>query len=177
VTNPGSRPTGERVYPCQECVCSKLSEKDEGCQPWYHQTVPVRSWSTSRSLSRCFFCSCYALADQPGAASWHGVLHDEAGLPVGGAVVTLESGEQHRTETTDSAGRFAFTGLAPGTYSVAVRQGARVTSATRTLDVSTGADVENTLQLLAGGSTSARRPKRWQRGVSISGVQPSQDSR
>ena len=98
-----------------------------------------------------FFCSSHVSADQAGTASWHGILRDEAGLPVSGAAVTLESGQQQRTEITDSSGHFAFTGLTPGSYSVVVRQGSRSTRAAHSLDLSAGADVENTLQMLAGG--------------------------
>jgi hypothetical protein len=55
--------------------------------------------------------------------SWNGVLSDAAGKPVGSAVVILHSTSVGRdlTSTTAADGKFAFAGVAAGSYEVTVK--------------------------------------------------------
>jgi hypothetical protein len=94
------------------------------------------------------FSACSA---QPETASWQSTLRDASGNPVAGAIVTLENAQQQRTAATDASGTFRFTSLAPGSYSVSVRQGERVAHFQTNLDVSAGARLEASLRLTATG--------------------------
>lgn len=61
-----------------------------------------------------------SVADALSGALWNGVLTDGAGKPVVGAVVTLHAGSQGHdfTATTAPDGKFAFAGIAAGSYQV-----------------------------------------------------------
>lgn len=54
-----------------------------------------------------------------------GSVADRTGAMLSGATITLRASEtgRSRSETTDSAGRFVFAQLAPGSYGISVRQG------------------------------------------------------
>jgi len=55
-------------------------------------------------------------------ATWNGMLSDDAGKPVAGAIVKLHSaGAQDYTATTATDGKFAFAGIASGSYEISVR--------------------------------------------------------
>lgn len=81
---------------------------------------------------------------QSGAGIAGSVL-SETGLPVAGARVQLEGNGIHLQRTTDGAGRFAFSGLPVGTYSLSAS--ARNRNAYARVDLSS-AGAELTLRLL-----------------------------
>ena len=67
----------------------------------------------------CLTAGLPAAAAQSGEIS--GVVVDATGAVLPGATVTLRGGpDEPRVMQTDAAGRFAFTGIAPGTYTLAV---------------------------------------------------------
>ena len=95
--------------------------------------------------------ACSICSGQQENASWHGTLRDAGGNPLAGAIVTLENPQQQAAATTDASGIFRFTTLAPGSYSVAVRQGERVSHSETRIDVPARARLEASLRLTASG--------------------------
>src|SRR5260370_24141162 len=82
------------------------------------------SWS--RPLARAFFLVIVfvlipSLHSSP-APSWSGVLRDGAGNSVDKATIKLFRAESNReySTTTSTTGPFAFTGLAPGNYTLTI---------------------------------------------------------
>jgi len=84
-------------------------------------------------------------------ASWQGTLRDARGNPVASAIVTLENAQQPRAATTDTSGTFRFTSLAPGRYSLTVRQGERVAHSQTNIDIPASARLETSLRLTEAG--------------------------
>ena len=71
-------------------------------------------------LLPCLLLATVCSAQAP-VAAWSGVLRDKAGEPVPGAIVTLTAaGGARASEATSADGRFAFSNLAPGTWSLAL---------------------------------------------------------
>ena len=78
----------------------------------------------TRSLVVCLgFVLLVSIAWAASGGSWNGVLTDGAGKPVDSAVVTLHSTSARRdyTSTTAADGKFAFAGVAAGSYEVSVK--------------------------------------------------------
>jgi hypothetical protein len=87
--------------------------------------VRVRNHSAaSRILLLCLACGFLlarpAQAQQP--SSWSGVVRTAAGQPVAGATVVLTDETRSVTVITRPDGTFSFANLAPGQYSLVVRQ-------------------------------------------------------
>ena len=61
-----------------------------------------------------------AAAQQHDPKSWTGTLVDSQHVPVAGAVVRVESGAIRQAATTAKDGKFAFSAIAPGAYSISV---------------------------------------------------------
>src|SRR5690349_21250759 len=78
----------------------------------------------TRSLVVCLgFVLLVSIAWAASGGSWNGALTDGAGKPVDSAVVTLHSTSARRdyTSTTAADGKFAFAGVAAGSYEVSVK--------------------------------------------------------
>ena len=94
----------------------------------------------------------------PGATV-SGTVRDEAGRPVPKAAVRaigdVPSAFFPPAERTDTAGRFAFAGLAAGRYVLVAREGSRA-PALETVSVETGADASADLTLGDGGFVTGR---------------------
>ena len=95
---------------------------------------------------------CSICSGQQENASWQGALRDAAGNAGASAIVTLENANHHWAAATDTSGTFRFTNLAPGSYSVSVRQGELVARSQTNLDVPAGARLEASLRLTAAGT-------------------------
>ena len=57
------------------------------------------------------------------ATEIRGNVTDPSGAVIPGAMITISSGSFSRTESTDEAGQYSITGLAPGHYRVRVHFG------------------------------------------------------
>ena len=91
------------------------------------------SWS--RPLARAFFLVIVfvlipSLHSSP-APSWSGVLRDRAGNPVDMAAIKLFAAESNReySTTTSTTGQFAFTGMAPGNYTITISAAGKIWTA------------------------------------------------
>src|SRR5882757_11144460 len=85
--------------------------------PCRHRSVRhVALWILNFSLLGCFI----NLFGQGTTGQLSGTLTDSTGASVAAATVRLENKEngQQRTTTTDSSGRFTFTELVPGTFTL-----------------------------------------------------------
>src|ERR1700732_4010808 len=60
-------------------------------------------------------------------ASWHGVLHDDAGKPVDAATVILTSvtGDHQYRATTSAAGQFAIPDMVAGESRLSIERGGK----------------------------------------------------
>ena len=75
--------------------------------------------------------SASALPAEVQEGSWLGVLRDDSGVAVAGAVLRLSSGSLQLTATSDKQGRFSFRVVPPGEYSLSIAPpGVSVTYAT-----------------------------------------------
>jgi len=83
--------------------------------------------------------------------SWNGTLRDSAGKPVSGAVINLHSSSQHYKTTTSSDGTFAFSGITPGRYELAVSGADKEWKATAPLVVNDESLLMVSLQVSAEG--------------------------
>jgi len=87
------------------------------------------SWS--RPLARAFFLvSVFVLIPSLHSSpppSWRGILRDPAGNPIDMAAIKLFAAESNReySATTSTTGQFAFTGIAPGNYTLTVNAAGR----------------------------------------------------
>ncbi len=90
-----------------------------------------------------------AATDQPQAASWVGLLRDDAKLPVTGAVVELHpvgAGSAY-SAVTGATGGFRFDGIDPGKYSVSVKAQGKTWTLPAPLHVAGGAKLTLGLDL------------------------------
>jgi hypothetical protein len=75
------------------------------------------------------------VAQEIAASEWRGILQDESGKPVSGAVVHLAGKNGRSSATTDAAGRFQITGVVPGRCQLSVSAGGREVKASTPVDV------------------------------------------
>jgi hypothetical protein len=87
------------------------------------------------------------------AASWSGVLRDEAGQPVVEATVRLRgmSGDRNYTARTSADGRFAITGVVAGDYRLSAETDGKTWKATDPVTMKDGVALTSTLQLTQPG--------------------------
>src|SRR3974390_3479646 len=85
--------------------------------------------SSVRRVSLAWAClalplMCYGRSAQSGSSSIEGTVCDAQRHPIEGATVTLESDASAKgmARTTDSEGRFRFSGLTRGTYTFHVKK-------------------------------------------------------
>ncbi|MGA8311286.1 MAG: TonB-dependent receptor [Terriglobales bacterium] len=83
------------------------------------------------------------------AASWSGVLRDDAGKPVAEATVRLRaiSGDQNYTARTSANGGFALTGVVAGEYRLSVESDGKTWNAGNPVTMKDGVALTSTLQL------------------------------
>ncbi len=113
------------------------------------------SWS--RPLARAFFLVIVfvlipSLHSSP-APSWSGVLRDGAGNSVDMAAIKLFAAESNReySTTTSTTGQFAFTGIAPGNYTLTISAAGKIWTAADPVVVKDGATLTSSLQLSLQG--------------------------
>src|SRR6266576_60485 len=113
------------------------------------------SWS--RPLARAFFLVIVfvlipSLHSSP-APSWSGVLRDPAGNPVDMAAIKLFAAESNReySTTTSTTGQFAFTGMAPGNYTLTISAAGKIWTAADPVVVKAAATLTSSLQLSLQG--------------------------
>jgi hypothetical protein len=111
--------------------------------------------SGNRVLTFCLAVVFFAVpvANAMAGASWSGVLRNENGKPVAGAVVKLHSisGGHDYTATTATDGKFAFAGIAADSYEVSVRIADNERKAAAPIVVKDAAILTATLQLGSSG--------------------------
>ncbi len=92
-----------------------------------------------------------------GAASWHGMLRDDAAKPVGAATIRLVSttGDRHYTALTSADGKFVLSEIAAGEYSLTVELDQRISPAPSPVAIKEGASITGILQL----SSPAQAPE------------------
>ncbi len=85
--------------------------------------------------------------------SWTGILTDEAGKPVAGAIIRLHSPDRKEdyASSTESNGKFDFVAIAAGTYELSVRRGANQWISTAPVAISNEKPLTSSLQLIASG--------------------------
>src|SRR6267154_2155752 len=113
------------------------------------------SWS--RPLARAFFLVIVfvlipSLHSSP-APTWSGVLRDGAGNSVDKATIKLFRAESNReySTTTSTTGQFAFTGIAPGNYTLTISAAGKIWTAADPVVVKDGATLRSSLQLSLQG--------------------------
>ncbi len=110
------------------------------------------------TLAIIFLVSCVrAHGGPPDNASWQGVVRDAAGHPVSGASVVLKRGRDVHTGATDADGKFRFSDLAAGTYSIAVRRKEGAPTAPSSLVIHPGERAEASLELTGNNELVLRR--------------------
>ncbi len=97
----------------------------------------------------------HASAGQADNASWQGILRDPAGHAVSGASVVLQRGSEAQSGATDAEGKFHFSGLAAGSYTITVRQ--NDIAASTSLAIQPGEHAEVSLDLTDKNELVLRR--------------------
>src|SRR5271157_782560 len=84
-----------------------------------------------------------------GVTSWSGTLRDEAGKPVGGAVVKLQStaGNRAYTATTAATGEFTFASIAAGSYGLSASAGGKIWKTANLMVITDGVTLAARVQL------------------------------
>ncbi|MGA2186300.1 MAG: TonB-dependent receptor [Bryobacteraceae bacterium] len=103
----------------------------------------------ARQFALIIFICALAMGQQP----WTGVLHDAHGDPISGARVRLQSGSNRATASTAQDGRFQFTSLPAGEYSLAVEHNGVTATLSRPVSVP-GDGSPVVLELSASGTLS-----------------------
>lgn len=97
-----------------------------------------------RPFISLFFFSCMAIsvgAQEAPATAWRGVLRDSAGAPIAGARVEL-AGKAKYKSVTAADGRFLFSELTPGQYTLTIQREKRTARLAQPVEVpAAGADV------------------------------------
>jgi protocatechuate 3,4-dioxygenase beta subunit/5-hydroxyisourate hydrolase-like protein (transthyretin family) len=90
----------------------------------------------------------------PPAARIAGVVRGPAGTPLAGVVVRIDGPHVAEGTATDAGGRYGFAGLAPGTYTLSVKEPYGEGAGTRShrVDVAEGANVTQDISLATTGS-------------------------
>ena len=83
-----------------------------------------------------------ALAQQLGAGSISGSVADEQGGVLPGVTVTLTGSDRTLTTTTDTAGKFRFLNLGPGSYKISIALQRFATAVLENVEVRVGATTE-----------------------------------
>src|ERR1700739_1139563 len=85
------------------------------------------------------------------ATTWNGVLRDAAGKPVADAKITLRANSRDRTfeARTAADGAFAFSGIAPGTYTLAAETAGKTWTASKAIVIAEGSAPNLELTLAA----------------------------
>src|SRR6267142_3678614 len=113
------------------------------------------SWS--RPLARAFFLvSVFVLIPSLHSSpppSWRGILRDPAGNPIDMAAIKLFAAESNReySATTSTTGQFAFTGIAPGNYTLTVNAAGKIWTASDPVVIKDSATLTSSLQLSLQG--------------------------
>ena len=102
---------------------------------------------TVRLTTALLLCYSWGNASQTDNTSWQGALRDPEGHPVPGATVILENPQRHWDAPTDADGRFRFSDLAAGSYSVAVRRGDAIARSRLSVEIRPGDQIKTWLQL------------------------------
>jgi hypothetical protein len=89
------------------------------------------------------------------ATTWNGVLRDAAGKPVGDAKITLRANSSDRTyeARTSANGAFVFSGIAPGTYTLAAEAAGKTWTAAKPIVIAEGSAPNLELTLSATDQT------------------------
>src|SRR5579884_3778572 len=85
--------------------------------------TPLICWSVNPKhlgTSVIALALCALAAQTRDVSTWTGIVRDDRGKALPGAVVHLEAAGQDRSATSDANGRFTFTGLTPGNYALSV---------------------------------------------------------
>ena len=110
---------------------------------------------TSALILAILFCLCrWTFASTP-AASWAGVLRDNAGTPIVGVTVVLAdvAGKTAYTAKTKVRGEFAFSAITPAKYGVSVVTEGITYKSAQPLVVAEGVTLTTTLQLPKSDTT------------------------
>src|SRR5215510_11714303 len=100
------------------------------------------------TLGAVLLLLCWRAGASPGDnASWQGVLRDARGRLVDGASITLERGHEVHTGSTDAEGKFHFSGLAAGSYTITVRRKGSAPKSSTSLMIQPGEHAEVSLDL------------------------------
>ncbi|HEY3738960.1 MAG TPA: TonB-dependent receptor [Bryobacteraceae bacterium] len=103
-------------------------------------------------ISTCLLIAAATLAGQTGVVK-------SGGQPIPGATVTATAGNKKSTTTTDEAGRYEFSDLAPGSYTFEVRMFGFETAKK---EAALGTPVDFTIELAKPPATQARRVQGFQ---------------
>jgi hypothetical protein len=83
------------------------------------------------------------------ATSWNGILHDEAGTPVSGALVKLHSAIADYTATTSAKGEFGFPDIAAGSYGLSVVRESNTWKMTAVVLIKEGLNLSAMVQMVS----------------------------
>jgi hypothetical protein len=116
-----------------------IGSENRGCVPW---------------LMGLLFTALAAGAVS--AVTWNGVLIDDAGKPLAGAIVTLHAdGDKDYTATSATDGKFGFAEIARGSYEVSVRIADKEWKAEAALAVGENATLTMGLRVFLTGQVAA----------------------
>jgi hypothetical protein len=109
-----------------------------------------------RCFQSCWFLTLLLAAHSAVAVSgtsWIGVLTDESGKPVAGAIIRLHSQDRKEdyASSTEPNGKFDFVGIAAGTYELSVRRGSNQWTSPASMVISNEKPLTSSLQLTASG--------------------------
>src|SRR4029077_13862315 len=111
--------------------------------------MPIRFSDLVRTMCLIAILGAASTAGANSAASWNGMLRDDAGKAVGEATVTLRapSGDRYYSATTSSDGRFVLAGIVAGDYRLSVEAAGKTWDVATPVTLKDGATLTSTLQL------------------------------